>query len=69
MVENVGGESCMKRRLEDLGVVSGTRIVCLMRSPLGDPCAYLIRGAVIALRKKDAQNVVGTLCTDREESV
>lgn len=68
-VENVRGEDSMKRRLEDLGVVSGTRICCLMRSPLGDPCAYRIRGAVIALRSKDAQKITGTLCPDREESV
>lgn len=65
----VRGENAMRRRLEDLGVVPGTQISCLMRSPLGDPCAYLIRGAVIALRAHDAKQIVGTLCSVREESV
>lgn len=68
-VENVCGEDSMKCRLEDLGVVSGTPISCLMRSPLGDPCAYGIRGAVIALRSKDAQRITGTLCCEGEKSV
>lgn len=58
-VISVGGEDTMARRLEDLGVVEGTRIVCLGASPLGDPRAYLIRGAVIALRASDAKTVVG----------
>lgn len=66
-VERVVGEDAMKRRLEDLGVVSGTRITCCMKSPLGDPCAYWIRGAVIALRATDARRIVGIPCALREE--
>lgn len=44
-------------RLRDLGLIRGTRVDCLMKSPLGDPSAYLIRGAVIALRSSDADFV------------
>ena len=44
----------MERRLTDLGLVRGTRVTCVARSPAGDPCAYLIRGALIALRRGDA---------------
>lgn len=56
-VLDVCGESSMVQRLKDIGLTEGTRVDCLMRSPLGDPVAYLIRGAVIALRKEDSQNV------------
>ena len=66
-VADVYGEDSMRRRLEDLGVVAGTQISCLMRSPMGDPCAYWIRGAVIALRDQDAQQIIGTRCPDRKE--
>ena len=59
-VHHVRGEAEMKRRLEDLGVVEGTKIFCLGKSPLGDPRAYLIRSAVIALRNRDAETVLGT---------
>ena len=44
-------------RLRDLGIIEGTVITCLGKSPLGDPVAYRIRGAVIALRKEDAAKV------------
>ena len=47
----------MDRRLTDLGLVRGTRVTCILRSPAGDPCAYLIRGALIALRRADADGV------------
>ena len=47
----------MDRRLIDLGLVRGTRVTCVLKSPAGDPCAYLIRGALIALRRADADGV------------
>ncbi len=57
IVTQVGGEESMGRRLMDLGLIPGTRVTCLGASPAGDPSAYLIRGAVFALRRKDANTV------------
>ena len=48
----------MRRRLQDLGLIEGTAVQCLRKSAFGDPCAYLIRGAVIALRSKDSQQIL-----------
>lgn len=44
-----------RRRLLDLGVVPGTEITAVLRSAGGDPVAYTIRGALIALRKHQAE--------------
>ena len=44
-----------RRRLLDLGVVPGTRITAVLRSMSGDPVAYEIRGALIALRREQAE--------------
>ena len=44
-------------RLAELGFLPGTRVVCVARAPLGDPTAYLVRGAVIALRDEDASGI------------
>jgi len=46
-----------RRRLMDLGVVPGTEIEVEMKSIGGDPVAYRIRGATIALRKKQAERI------------
>lgn len=45
-------------RLRDLGFTKGSRITFVYKSPLGDPSAYRIRGALIALRKEDAAAVI-----------
>lgn len=44
-----------RRRLLDLGVVPGTEITPELVSTTGDPVAYRIRGALIALRRKQAE--------------
>ena len=50
-------KSELRQRLYDLGFVSGTRVECIAKAPLGGPRAYLIRGALIALRRNDAKTV------------
>lgn len=56
-VSNLVGNAPMKRRLQDLGIISGTAIECLQKGPWGDPIAYKIRGTIIALRIEDANNI------------
>ena len=48
----------IRRRLRDIGLIEGTRVRCLNRGPSGDPVAYLIRGAVIALRREDSSKII-----------
>ena len=48
----------MRRRLQDIGLIEGTKVECVQKSPAGDPVAYLIRGAVIALRAEDSAGVL-----------
>lgn len=47
-----------EKRFQDLGLVKGTAVKCVLKSPLGDPKAYKIRGAVIAIRKEDAKKIM-----------
>ena len=44
-------------RLMDIGIIPGTVITSQMRSPSGDPTAYIIRGASIALRREQARHI------------
>lgn len=57
-VTQINALPAMERRLADLGLIRGTRVTCMARSPAGDPCAYLIRGALIALRRADAEGIL-----------
>ena len=45
-------------RLEDLGLTEGLEVKCLHRAPAGSPAAYEIRGAAIALRTWDAEQIL-----------
>lgn len=44
-----------RRRLMDLGLLPGTWVRAEFTSPLGDPTAFRVRGALIALRQEQAR--------------
>ena len=48
----------MRRRLFDLGIIEGTKIQCMFKSPYDDPVAYRIRNSVFALRSEDATDIL-----------
>ncbi len=48
----------IRRRLQDLGLVEGTGVECVARSPFGDPLAFEIKGATIALREEESETVI-----------
>jgi len=49
-----------RRRLMDLGILPGTVIGAEMTSPSGDPTAYRVRDALIALRREQADLIFTT---------
>lgn len=51
-------EASMRRRLQDLGLICGTRVECVQKSPHGDIAAYLIKDALIAIRTEDARKIL-----------
>ncbi len=48
----------MRRRVQDIGLIEGTEVEGVQKSPAGDPVAYRIRGALIALRSEDSSNIL-----------
>lgn len=57
-VKKLVSNGLLRRRLLDLGLINGTIVESLQKSPSGDPVAYLIRGAVIALRSEVASTIL-----------
>ena len=60
-VSQLLSDTSMRRRLQDIGLIEGTKVECIQKSPSGDPIAFLIRGAVIALRTEDSSSVLMSL--------
>ena len=55
LVKKISDNSLMKRRLIDIGIINGTSVECVLISPGKNPKAYMIKGAVIAIRNEDAK--------------
>ncbi|MGX8709742.1 FeoA family protein [Clostridium sp. KNHs216] len=59
-VTSLNANGTVRRRMLDLGVIDGTEIEPLYQSPSGNPTAYRIRGAVIALRSDVSDKILVT---------
>ena len=52
----ISGE--LRQRFLNIGLIENTEVNCVAKSPAGNPKAFLIRGAVIAIRNEDSQNIL-----------
>lgn len=57
-IASIKPNSKNRERLLELGFTKNTEITPLHVSPAGDPIAYCVRGAVMALRREDADNIL-----------
>ena len=53
-IYGIDGDSSLKRRLIDMGIIPGTNITVSRIAPLGDPIEVRLRGYSLSLRKADA---------------
>jgi len=56
-VLKVGSGGPLKRRLMDMGVLSGETVTLKKVAPLGDPIEILVKGYSLSLRKKEAESI------------
>lgn len=56
-IKELKAKENIRRRLLDIGLIEDTEVECIGRSPGGDPSAYMIRGAVIAIRSEDCKDI------------
>lgn len=54
IIDNLNCNGNVRRRLLDLGIVKGSKITPVFKSPSGDPTAFEIRKTLIAIRKEDS---------------
>lgn len=58
LIDKILSQGSIRRRLLDIGLTPDTEVECVGISPLGDPKAFLIRGAVIAIRQDDCRKIL-----------
>ncbi|MCK4822381.1 ferrous iron transport protein A [bacterium] len=57
-VKRIEGEGRLKKRLLDMGVVSGTIVEVIKVAPLGDPIDIKVKGYHLSLRKEEAVQIL-----------
>lgn len=57
IIKELHGDAVVLTRLRELGLIPGEKIRIAGRAPFGEPLLVEVRGAVVALRKKEAQCV------------
>ncbi len=54
VIERVTGSGPVKRRMVDMGLVAGTRVLVQKFAPLGDPMEIKVKNFNLSLRKSEA---------------
>ena len=58
IIKSISNGETHTKNLHAYGLKPETKIKLLFSSPFGDPCAYEILGAVIALRTSDTKHIM-----------
>lgn len=58
IIKKINGEGRLRKRLFDMGVTPGARVLVLKLAPLGDPIEISIRNYLLTLRKSEAALVI-----------
>lgn len=58
IIHIIGGDEKLSKRLLALGCIEGTEVTLKTSAPLGDPVIINVRGFNLAIRKKDAKNIL-----------
>ncbi|MCK4552045.1 MAG: ferrous iron transport protein A [Tenericutes bacterium] len=48
----------LRKRIIDMGLISGTKIFVKKTAPLGDPMEIIVRGYSLTLRKSEARTII-----------
>ena len=57
IIQKVGGEGALLRRLLDMGLTPKTKVEVRKRAPMGDPIELFLRGYVLTIRLEDASKI------------
>jgi DtxR family Mn-dependent transcriptional regulator len=57
IVVRVGGQGPVRRRMMDMGLVTGAEVKVVRVAPLGDPVEFEVKGYSLSLRKSEACDV------------
>lgn len=58
LVLSINCQGAMKRRLIDMGITPGVKVMLYKVAPMGDPIELKLRGYVLTIRRSEAKNII-----------
>lgn len=58
IVKSLACTGALRRRIIDMGITPGAKIILRKKAPLGDPIEYNVRGYELSMRKSEASQIV-----------
>jgi Fe2+ transport system protein FeoA len=56
-IARINGESALRRRFAEMGIIKGETILIERNAPMGDPVEYFIKGYHLALRREESAQI------------
>lgn len=56
-ITRINGESALRRRFAEMGIIKGETILIERNAPMGDPVEYFIKGYHLALRREESAHI------------
>ncbi len=66
-IERVEGEGALRQHILDMGVIPGVEVSVIKLAPMGDPMELQIHGYELTLRLADAENIIITPISEKQE--
>ena len=58
IITSIDPKNDIRQRLYDLGFIKGAHVDCIGKAPAGEPTAFGVNSAVIALRCEECQSIM-----------
>ena len=58
VIQEIHCRKSLMKRVYDMGMTEGSEITPVFSAPFGSPVAYAIKNTLIALRKKDSNDIL-----------
>ncbi len=57
VIERIGGSGPLRRRILEMGILKGVRVLVEKYAPLNDPLELVVRGTHVSLRVEEASQI------------
>jgi Fe2+ transport system protein FeoA len=57
IIDHVGGNTALRRRIHEMGIIKGSQVYIEKYAPLRDPIELIVKGYHISLRVEEAKQI------------